>query len=471
MTAARDVVPRYLSWLGVIRLGLVQSAIGAVVVLTTSTLNRVMVVELALAAMVPGALVGWHYAVQMSRPRWGHGSDQSRRTPWIRGGMFVLALGGLLAADATALASVNTIAGLALAALAFTMIGVGVGAAGTALLALLATATAPPRRAAAGSLAFIMMIVGLAATAGIVSGFLDPFSYQRLVIVASIVCFVAFLIAYFATAGVEASAPPPGWNPDQDRVDGPALGDPAPQKTPFREAMALVWAEPQARRFTVFVFVSMLAYNMQDLILEPFAGLVFDYTPGQSTGLAGLQHGGALVGMIPVAILSGVFGKRVGARQTWTILGCFASAVAVALLAAASVAGPGWPLRATVFLLGAATGAFAVAAFGAMVALAGHGSSRHGVRMGVWGAAQAAAFGLGGFIGSAALDVARAIFNDPVPAFASVFAAEAVLFIVAGVLAARVWAGAPPTTSEYAEPATGAATSAGPHGPSVGVGA
>jgi cytochrome bd-type quinol oxidase subunit 2 len=46
-----------LSWLGIARLGLVQMALGAIVVLTTSTLNRVMVVELALPAMLPGVLV------------------------------------------------------------------------------------------------------------------------------------------------------------------------------------------------------------------------------------------------------------------------------------------------------------------------------------------------------------------------------------------------------------------------------
>ena len=55
--------------------GLVQAALGAIIILTTSTLNRVMVVELALPAAIPGALVGWHYAVQLSRPRWGYGSE------------------------------------------------------------------------------------------------------------------------------------------------------------------------------------------------------------------------------------------------------------------------------------------------------------------------------------------------------------------------------------------------------------
>ena len=43
-----------LGWLGILRFGLIQMSIGSAVVLTTSTLNRVMVVELALPAMLPG---------------------------------------------------------------------------------------------------------------------------------------------------------------------------------------------------------------------------------------------------------------------------------------------------------------------------------------------------------------------------------------------------------------------------------
>ena len=58
----------------------------------TSTMNRVMVVELALPALVPGVLVALHHVVQLLRPRLGHGSDVGgRRTPWIIGGMATLA--------------------------------------------------------------------------------------------------------------------------------------------------------------------------------------------------------------------------------------------------------------------------------------------------------------------------------------------------------------------------------------------
>ncbi|MDB5665679.1 MAG: transporter [Cypionkella sp.] len=65
----------HLSWFSIVRLGLVQLCLGAIVVLTTSTLNRLMVVEAALPAVLPGLLVALHYGVQISRPNWGFRSD------------------------------------------------------------------------------------------------------------------------------------------------------------------------------------------------------------------------------------------------------------------------------------------------------------------------------------------------------------------------------------------------------------
>ncbi len=149
MSAAIDAgaAGRRLSWGAIVRLGLVQTSLGAIIVLNTSTLNRIMAVELALPAMLPGALVAWHYALQVLRPRWGFGTDMGRRsTPWIVGGMAVLAIGGFLASAATAAMASAFWPGLALAVLAFTLIGMGAGAAGTSLLVLLARQVAPERR-------------------------------------------------------------------------------------------------------------------------------------------------------------------------------------------------------------------------------------------------------------------------------------------------------------------------------------
>lgn len=418
-----------LGWTGIVRLGLVQAALGAIVVLTTSTMNRVMVVEFALPAMLPGALVALHHVIQMTRPRLGYGSDVGgRRTPWIIGGMVVLALGGVGAAVGTALMGADPVWGTAVALLGFVLIGLGVGAAGTSLLVLLAKRVDAGRRAAAATIVWVMMIAGFAVTAGLAGHFLDPFSPQRLILVTSTVALGAVLLTLLAVHRLEGA--PPASEADAAVRDRPS----------FRTALTEVWGEPEARRFTAFVFVSMLAYSAQDLILEPFAGLVFGMTPGESTQLAGVQHGGVLLGMVVVALTGTLLGKaRHNVLRAWTIGGCIASAAALAGIAAGGFLAPAWPLRATVFALGVANGAFAVAAIGSMMALAGHGRERReGLRMGLWGAAQAIAFGLGGFLGTVAVDLTKSLYGAPEVAYAIVFVCEAGLFLVAALLAATV---------------------------------
>jgi len=415
-----------LGWIAILRLGLVQSALGAIVMLATSLLNRIMIVEYALPAMLPAGLVAWHYAVQLSRPRWGHGSDRRhRRTPWIVGGMGVLALGGVLATNAALLSAAMPWAGIPLAVLAFTMIGAGVGASGTSLLALLASEVAPERRPAAAATTWIMMILGIVVTAGIAGSLLDPFSPARLAGVASGIALAAFCITLLAVRGIER----PGRRARSET--------PAPD---FRTALAEIWQDRAARRFTLFVFVSMLAYSAQDLILEPFAGLVFGFTPGQSTSLSGIQHLGVLLGMLLVGVGgSGFAGGSGNGMRGWIVGGCLGSALALLGLAFAAIAGPDWPLTANVFALGFCNGMFAVAAIAAMMDLAGAGGpGREGIRMGLWGAAQAIAFGLGGFSGALGLDVGRALLGSAPPAFLTVFTVEAALFLISAAVALRI---------------------------------
>ena len=428
----RDSARPGLGWLSIIRLGCVQASIGAIVMLATSLLNRVMVVEYALAAAIPAGLVAWHYAVQLTRPLWGHGSDMGRRrTPWIVGGVCLLGLGGLLAVNATVLLSVNFALGLVLAVLAFTMIGAGVGAGGTSMLALLASGVAPERRSAAAATTWIMMVAGIVIAAGVAGALLDPFSPQRLALVASGVVAAALSVTVLAMFRLEDGA---------TALPAPRAAEGVPD---FKAALREIFAEQQARRFTVFIFVSMLAYSMQDLILEPFAGLVFGMTPGESTSLSGMQHGGVLIGMIVSGIGGSAFAGRLpGELRTWIVVGCVGSALALAGLAMAAQFGPGWPLAANVFALGFCNGLFAVAAIGAMMGLAGAGErTGEGVRMGVWGASQAIAFGSGGLLGAVGVDLARRAQGQDGAAFMLIFAIEAALFIAAAMLAVRAAAG------------------------------
>jgi len=424
----------YLTWPQIARLGLVQASLGSIVVLTTSLLNRVMVVELALPAILPGALVAIHYFIQLIRPRMGFGSDQTRRaSPWIRGGILVLASGGVLAAASTILLSTSVGLGIALATIAFLMIGIGVSSSGTALLVLLAKRVEPKKKAAAATCVWLMMIFGFAFTASVSGKFLTPFSFERLLMVSTTVSVIAVIVSFLAIWGMES----PAVKTQQSLSNAGEFDSEASLvKVSFREAFAEVWKESRVRSFTWFVFVSMLAYSSQDLILEPFAAVAFGFSPAETTTLSGLQNGGVLLGMLFLAfITSKAKSQTLTSLSTWTIGGCLASALAMLGLVLSGPIENVIFFKAAVFLLGIFNGAFSIAAIGSMMQFASVGSAqREGVRMGIWGASQAMAFGLGGIIGTGLSDIARIVLGDPASAYAFVFFLEGVLFVVAAYL-------------------------------------
>ncbi|MBV9459062.1 MAG: BCD family MFS transporter [Bradyrhizobium sp.] len=411
-----------------------------------ATLNRVMVVELGLPSMLPGLLVGLHYAMQVLRPRLGYGSDiGGRRTPWIVGGMTLHATGGALAAVATAWMATHLFLGITLAVIAFIMIGVGVSAAETSLLVLLAKRTEPARRSTAASIAWIMMVTGFIGTTAAAGYALDPFSGIRLVTVCSSVSVVAIIFTLIGVWNIEGSAAP-----DVDRsVEAP------PPRSSFRAELMEILAEPQARRFAIFIFVSMLAYSSQDLILEPFAGAVFGMTPGATTKLAGFQHTGTLIGMTLVPLFNYLLPAWRTRTTPWIVGACTASALALFNIAAAAAVGPGWPLRASILVMGITNGVYAIVAIGAMMNLvsAGH-RNREGTRMGIWGASQAVAYGTGGFLGTFASDTTQHLVSSVSLSYALVFAAEAGLYLFAASLA--IWAVRPMAKAETAEAAEAA---------------
>ncbi|WP_422862922.1 MFS transporter [Endosaccharibacter trunci] len=417
-----------LGWGGIVRLGLVQAMLGAVVVLVTVTMNRVMLVELHLPAALPAFLVALQYFVQVIRPAMGHGSDRGgRRAPWIRGGVLLMAGSALLAAESLALIGAGSRgAGIALAVLAYALIGIGVGMAGTALLALLGHAVAPSRRASAAAVVWMMMIAGIAVCAGLAGHALTPFSLHQLFVVTGVVGGLAVAIAILATAGIERRSGIPA-----------AIRNGSALSPTLAAALAQAWRDPAARRFTLFVALSMLAYSAEEILLEPFAGFVFSWPPGSTAQLTGQQHGGALAGMLLVALLSPW--RWSPPVRHWVLGGCVLSAAALLALAACALSGQSALLSPLVLLLGLGNGVFAVAAIGAMMQMAGRRGG--GVRIGLWGAAQALAMGAGDLGAGIAMQAAMRFLSAPSSAFAILLGLEAVLFGTAAWQSVRVFGG------------------------------
>jgi MFS transporter, BCD family, chlorophyll transporter len=293
-------------------------------------------------------------------------------------------------------------------------------AAGTSLLAHVAEQVEPRKLGAAAALLWIMMIFGIAVTAGVSGQLLDPFSFQRLIAVTAGVCVIAAALAAIAAWGSWGMAKPP-------------LTEPAvPRDASFRTVLKDALVDRTTRRFALFVFAAMLAYSAQDLILEPFAGRVFGMTPGESTKLGGTQHAGVMLGMLGAAILS----ARFGSLRTWAAGGCIASAIALLVLAESPWIGGVVLLKGTVFALGVANGVFAVGAIGSMMAMTAADTTRGtGIRLGVYGAAQAIAYGVGSLGGGVMSDITISMMGDAARGYVAVFSLEAVLFVVAAFMA------------------------------------
>ncbi|GGX69396.1 MFS transporter [Tateyamaria omphalii] len=399
-------------WGMLVRLCLVNAAIGGLAALPVNLFNRLMTVELALPALLPGLLVALHYGVQLTRPVWGHRSDvKGGRTPFILGGIAVVALGVTGAAWGILIAETSVPLALAVWLLSYAAIGLGIGAAGTSFLALLACVTGP-RKGAGATLAWLLLIAG-AIFASVGTGIaLEPYSPDRLVWVVAAVCAVAFLLCVLATIGVESHAE----------------FEHTPDDTPLVVALKRTWADPVARRFTGFVFLSILAFYLSELIFEPFAGHVHGLSPEDSIKLSGGKDGAALMGMIAAGVLSHL---RIGSLRFWAVTGCVLSAFGLLGL------GTGLPLVPSTVVLGLGNGLFVVGAVGSMMQLAAAHARNTGTRMGVFGAAQAIAAGLAGLVATGMLDLTRLILLDAA-AYGTVFTFEAALFLCAALVASRV---------------------------------
>ena len=433
-----------MNWFSILRLGLIQLCIGSSVVIPLSTLNRLMKVELALPATIAGFLIALHYAVQLTRVNWGYLSDKTQnRSQWIIFGMLILGIGGVLASASIPLIESNFAYGIMLALFSYTLIGFGVGAAGTPLLALLASYSSKSQKGFAASVTFLMMILGLAIT-GITAGIiLDPYSHQKLIKITTSLAIITNILSYLSLKNLEKTL-----RNNADVRTPNAIN----YSEPFLEGIKKVWMEREARLFTIFIFISMGAFSMQDPILEPFAGEVFGFAVGESTKLDGFHKIGTLIGIILIilclskfrigfASLSIVKNERLGSEKFWLITGCLFSALSLFIISLLGLTyrDPGI-LNSVVFLFGISNGVFTAGILGTMLHLAsrGSGDNNTGTRMGIWGAAQAYATMIAVFFSTVLVDILGLMMNSLPNVYGIVFLTAASFFIAAAFLGSLI---------------------------------
>ena len=277
-----------------LRLSLFQVSVGMATVMLLGTLNRVMIVELSVPAVIVAVMIALPVLIAPFRALLGFRSDTHRsaigwkRIPylwfgslWQMGGLAVMPFALLVLSGQQVVGP--TWAGEVLAALAFLMTGLGLHMTQTAGLALATDRADDATRPRVVALLYVMFLLGMGASALIIGWLLrdfTPFTLIRVVQGAAVVGIVLNLVAL--------------WK--QEKVTPMSREERAAPRPRFRAAWADLAAGGQAGRLLAVVFLGTMAFNMQDVLLEPYGGEILGLSVSATTTLTAVWAAGALLG-------------------------------------------------------------------------------------------------------------------------------------------------------------------------------
>ncbi|MEM0988954.1 MAG: PucC family protein [Pseudomonadota bacterium] len=383
----------------ILRLSLFQVSVGMATVMLLGTLNRVMIVELGVATWLVAAMVALPVLIAPFRTILGFRSDSYRsaigwrRAPyiwfgslWQMGGLAIMPF-ALLVLSGDAVHQIP-FAGEGLAALAFLMTGLGLHMTQTAGLALASDLASEETRPRVVALLYVMFLVGMGVSAVVIGWLLADFSAMRLIQVVQGTAVVTVVLNLIAL-----------WR--QERVKPMSAAERAAPRPAFSDAWADFGAGGQAGRLLAVVFLGTMAFQMQDVLLEPYGGEVLGLSVSATTLLTAAWAVGSLVGFGLAArwLARGLNPYAMCARGLVIGLAAFSAVIMSSPVASA-------PLFFTgTALIGLGGGQFAVATLTAAMTMPVGEKAGRGLALGAWGAAQATAAGLGIAIGGGLRDV------------------------------------------------------------------
>ncbi|WP_299146334.1 PucC family protein [uncultured Tateyamaria sp.] len=439
-----------------LRLSLFQVSVGMASVMLLGTLNRVMIVELSVPAMIVAVMIALPVLIAPFRALLGFKSDNYRssigwkRVPyiwfgslWQFGGLAVmpfalLVLGGDVVHDIP-------FAGQVLAALAFLMTGLGLHMTQTAGLALASDRATDETRPRVVALLYVMFLVGMGISALIIGGLLSNYSDLRLIRVVQGAAVIGVALNLVALWKQEAVRP---MSRDERAAPRPL----------FRDAWADYARGGQAGRLLACVFVGTMAFNMQDVLLEPYGGEILGLSVSATTLLTALWAAGALAGFAWA-------GRRLAAGSNAYRLagaGILAGVWAFSLVIFAAPMQASALFYAGATLIGFGGGLFAVSTLTAAMTMPAQGVAGRGLALGAWGAAQATAAGVAIALGGTLRDWIGALatsgawgeaLNSAATGYSFVYHAEiGLLFVTLVILGPLVRTSSPLTQAERPQP-------------------
>ena len=402
-----------------LRLSLFQISVGMAMVMLVGTLNRVMIVELKVPATLVSLMVALPLLIAPFRALIGFRSDNHRsqlgwrRVPYLWmgsllqfGGFSIMPFALLVLAGAGQSSQAPAWVGLAGAAAAFVLVGMGMHTVQTAGLAL-ATDLAPVEsQPKVVGLMYVMQLVGMIGSALMLGHLLQDYSHGQLIRVVQAVAVMTLVLNVIAL-----------WKQEpRSRLRKP--GTPVEQN--FQQAWQTFCQGPHTLRRLLVVGFGTMAFTMEDVLLEPYGGEMLNLSVSTTTLLTATL---ALGGLMGFAWASRVL-SRGGDAYNMARWGAWVGVPAFVSVIAAPLIDSPWVFTFGIFLVGMGGGIFAHGTLTATMQLAP--VEQTGLAMGAWGAVQATAAGIGMAMGGVLRD-GVALMSNSFMGYSTVYLLESVL--------------------------------------------
>lgn len=394
------IAPRYLPFADVatedvplsrlLRLSLFQVTVGMAIVLLVGTLNRVMIVELAVPATLVAVMLALPLLFAPFRMLIGHKSDTHvsalglRRVPYIWkgtlyqfGGFAIMPFALLVLSGYGEAVDAPRWLGLSSAALAFLLVGAGVHTVQTAGLALATDLVKEEDQPKVVGLMYVMLLFGMVFSALIYGAFLEDYTPGRLIQVIQGTAVVTVSLNLFAMWKQEA----------RDRARAAQMRASRPE--PFKVAWSRLSKQPDITRILVVIALGTFGFGAADVLLEPYGGQALGLSVADTTKLTALLATGTLIGF---GIASRVLGQG-GAPARLALLGALIGIPGFGAIILSSLFFSTVMFLGGTVLTGLGAGLFGHATLTATIRSAAR--EQIGLALGTWGAVQATAAGIG----------------------------------------------------------------------------
>jgi BCD family chlorophyll transporter-like MFS transporter len=404
-----------------LQLGLLHVAVAMTLVPINSTLNRVMIHELAISATLVAALASLPYLFSPLQVAIGSYSDRHpifglRRTPYILLGLLLCVIGVVVSPQVAFLISENFGLGVLVGVLAFGAWGMGFNLSSVSYLALASELSDEKSRGKTIATMWFMMIVAIILTAIGISRLVDPYTPEALTRAFGAVGASALTLGLLGLFKLEPRSR--GLSSASDNYS-------------FKQMADAILGNPIARVFFVYLLLLLAAILGQDVLLEPFAAEAFGLTVQQTTRITSMWGTFVLVAILIAGVLEGRVAKKIVAQIG--NLGALAGFIVIVV--------SGFLLNKSIFytgvtLLGFGTGLSTVANLSLMFDLTAPGMV--GLYIGAWGFSNALSRLVGTLLAGVTRDVVTQVSGQVLSGYLVVFAIEAGMLLVAALMLSRI---------------------------------